>query len=207
MKVKICGITNTADALACVEAGADMLGFIMFPKSARYIERSVLKTIIDELPDNVLRVGVYVNEPIANVHADIENGFFDILQFHGSETPDYCAKFENEDVFKAMHIMNEKDLGLIDSYKVQAFVLDSKTEKLPGGTGIICDWSMAKKAQEKAGCVILSGGLTQFNVAEAIQTVNPYGVDVSTGVEKEPGIKDHDKIKEFIRIAKTAYNA
>jgi phosphoribosylanthranilate isomerase len=207
-KVKICGITNGADAAAAIEAGADALGFVFYPKSPRAITREAARDIIAGLPPFVTTVGVFVNG-VADMVKDIKEFCrLDKLQLHGQEGPEYCAGFPGG-VIKAVRI---KDAGDIDRlkeyndnrYNVRAFLLDAFVEGMPGGTGTTFDWSIAVEAK-RYGRIILSGGLTPENVAEAVERVAPYAVDVSSGVELANGtggVKDHGLVRRFIERVK-----
>lgn len=201
IKVKICGITNLEDAMAAAEAGCDALGFV-FAKSPRRITPEEATPIIKRLPSSVKTVGVFVNEEPARVREIAHSLQLDLLQLHGNETPDYCLQFEYP-VIKAFRIKEKEDLARIGTYKAAAYLLDSYSEGVYGGTSKKFDWQLAREAKE-FGPVILAGGLDPSNAARAIKEVAPYGVDVSSGVEVRPGKKDADKIRAFIRTAKSA---
>lgn len=200
VKIKICGITNLDDAMAAAEAGADALGFVFYPDSPRYIEPAKVRDIISKLPVFISTVGVFVDEGEDIVRRFLRDSGVQVLQFHGEESPLLCTKFR-EKVIKAILIRDAESINSMMMYHVDTFLLDTldthdKDKK--GGTGKTFNWEFAKKAKDH-GKVILSGGLKPANVREAIEMVGPYGVDVSSGVEITPGIKDHTKIKEFIR--------
>ena len=202
-KVKICGITNEADAAAAVEAGADALGFVFYPKSPRAITKEAARDIIAGLPPFVTTVGVFVNG-VADMVKDIKEFCrLDKLQLHGQEGPEYCAGFPGG-VIKAIRIKDAGDIDRLKEYNVGAFLLDAFVEGKPGGTGTTFDWSIAVEAK-RYGRIILSGGLTPENVAEAVERVAPYAVDVSSGVELANGtggVKDPVKIRRFIERVK-----
>jgi phosphoribosylanthranilate isomerase len=198
IKVKICGITCKEDAEAAVRFGADAIGFV-FADSPRKITPSAAKDIISSLPPFIATVAVFVNEDEEEVRRTVNFCGLSILQFHGDETPSYCSKFPR--AIKAFHIKGREDIEKIREYNVSAWLLDTYCEDKRGGTGKTFDWGIAKELI-KEGRVILSGGLTPENVAQAIKTVSPYAVDVSSGVEEYPGKKDHQKIKAFINKAK-----
>lgn len=198
-KVKICGITNSEDAAAAVEAGADALGFIFYTKSPRYIVPSVAKHIIGGLPPLVTPVGVFVNEGLATVRSIMDTCGLAIAQLHGEETASYCQELSRP-VMKALRMKDRGSFLALGEYQgragVRGFVVDSFSEIGYGGTGQITDWALAAEAA-KAATILLAGGLTPENVAEAIRSVRPYGVDVSSGVESVPGKKDPVKLRAF----------
>jgi len=199
VRIKICGITNLADALKSQELGAHALGFNFYPKSPRYITKEKAKKIIKMLPPFIVTVGVFVNEDIDEINNIIEYTGIEVVQLHGYETQDYCSKFSLP-VVKTLRINDKNDLKYINSYKVSAFLLDSYSKGY-GGSGKSFDWEIAIGAK-RYGNIILAGGLNEKNILEAIKRVKPYGVDVCSGVEKAPGKKDHDKLERFINIVK-----
>ena len=204
-KVKICGITNIEDALASCEYGADALGFIFYKKSPRFIEPERVKKIIRELPPFVTTVGVFVDDDADRISEIADAAKLDIIQLHGSEPPEFCNVFKRK-IIKAFKIQGQGARGKgqeneIRRYTVSAYLLDTYKEGVEGGTGEIFDWEIAKEAK-RFGRIIVAGGLTPENVAEAVETVMPYGVDVSSGVEQKPGKKDLQKVKNFIERAK-----
>lgn len=199
-KVKICGITNPDDAAAAVEAGADAVGFVFYTKSPRYIVPSVAKHIIAGLPPLVTPVGVFVNEGLATVRSIMDTCGLAIAQLHGEETASYCQELSRP-VMKALRMKDRGSFLALGEYQgragVRGFVVDSFSEIGYGGTGQITDWALAAEAA-KAATILLAGGLTPENVSEAIRSVRPYGVDVSSGVESAPGKKDHAKMRAFV---------
>ncbi len=203
-KIKVCGITNKTDAWMCIDSGVDVLGFVFVDESPRKIDPQETQRIINDLPPFIITVGVFVNKPEDEV-AEIANLCkLNILQFHGEETPDYCASF-NRKVIKAFRIRSSDDLNIIPEYKVSGYLLDSYEEERAGGTGRTFEWGIAADAA-KYGHIILAGGLTPENVNRAISIVHPYAVDVSTGVEEKdnPGKKNKIKLTEFIRQVQNA---
>ena len=204
MKVKICGITNIEDALAAIEFGADALGFNFYPKSSRYLSPEKALRMMEDIPPSVWRVGVFVNEPEQWVRDLSQSLYLDFLQFHGDETPEYCEQFATP-YWKAFRLKDEKSLEEMGTYHPDYFLIDAHVESigevLYGGTGVTGDWDLARESR-KHGKVFLSGGLTPDNVETAIQTVQPDGVDVASGVESEPGKKDWKKMESFISKAK-----
>jgi len=199
VKVKVCGITNLDDALAAIKWGADSLGFVFAP-SPRQVTRQQVIDIVSALPPFVCKVGVFVDSEIGEVREILGVCNLNLAQLHGSETPDFCqALFPR--VIKSFRVQDESVLNLIPGYKASAYLLDSYHTKLKGGTGQTFNWEIAEKATQ-FGSVILSGGLTPQNVCQAVTQVQPYAVDVSSGVESEPGKKDHDRLRAFLEAAK-----
>lgn len=204
VKIKVCGITNSADALAAVEAGADAVGFIFFEGSPRFVANEKARSIIRELPPFVAKVGVFVNATPDLVSRSIEETGIDTVQFHGEEPPELCRGF-NVKVIKAFRVHGKDMLALMPRYDVDAWLLDSFVPGgARGGTGATFDWDLAVHACSLGTPVVLAGGLNPDNVAAAIDRVQPYGVDVSSGVEISPGKKDHSKIAAFISNARSA---
>ncbi len=196
IKIKICGITNLEDALAAAEFGADALGFIFYKKSPRYIDPEKAVEIISQLPPIIVPVGIFVNEREEKIREIQELTCIQTIQLHGDETPEFCQRFGVR-VIKAFQVKDKESIKHMAHYHVGAFLLDSYRDGQRGGTGTIFDWHLAVVAKT-FGKIILAGGLTPENAAEAVKLVQPYGVDVSGGVEREKGFKDHAKIKKFI---------
>ena len=202
-KVKICGITNKNDALAAVSFGADALGFVFYPQSPRYVNPEVVKEIIAALPPFISSVGVFVDKPKVEIVEICSFTGLDIIQFHGSETPEDCNI--DKKIIKAIRVKELSDLKQLENYDVSAFLLDTYSDDAIGGTGQVFNWEIAVEAR-KLGNIILAGGLTPDNIEDAIKTVQPYGVDVSSGVEgNEKGKKDHKKLELFIQRAKSVF--
>jgi len=203
-KIKICGITNQIDALHAVDAGADALGFVFYKKSPRHVSPKVVKSIVANLPPFVLPVGVFVNEEAQVVRDIMDECGLALAQIHGDETADYCESL-GRPVVRGIRLRDRNTLMAMAEYKgrarVRGFVLDAFSEAAYGGTGKTADWTLAKEAAQSFS-FLLAGGLTPDNVQEAIQKVQPYGVDVSSGVEARPGKKDPAKIQAFIQAAK-----
>ncbi len=202
IKIKICGITNLEDAIASADAGVDALGFNFYKKSPRCIEPEKAAEIIGQLPPFVMPVGIFVNEREEKIREIQQLACLQALQFHGDESPEFCQRFGAR-VIKAFQVKDKESLKNMAHYHVGAFLLDSYRDGVRGGTGVTFDWHLAVVAKT-FGKVILAGGLTPENVAEAVKLVQPYGVDVAGGVEKEKGIKDHAKIKKFITEVRRA---
>jgi phosphoribosylanthranilate isomerase len=202
-KIKICGITNPEDAQLAVELGADALGFIFYPKSPRYIKVQDAANICNALPPFVAKVGVFVDELEYEIEKALRECLLTALQFHGDEPPGFCQKFATKSI-KAIRMSDENALSAAAEYDVDALLLDTYTESERGGTGKRFDWSLAVKAKERlAPPIILSGGVTPENVQEAICTVRPYAVDVTSGVEREPGKKDPEKLRRLIELCQS----
>ncbi|HEV2320339.1 MAG TPA: phosphoribosylanthranilate isomerase [Verrucomicrobiae bacterium] len=201
-KVKICGITNLADAQAALASGADALGFIFYEKSPRYVSPSNAAEISRQLPPFIMRVGVFVNAPEEFVLGAIRICGLTMLQFHGEEPPEYCSRFGLMNM-KAFRVHGPETLENIPKYETDAYLLDAFSSTALGGTGERFNWDLAVEAQKFGKPIFLAGGLTAENVAGAIRKVRPFGVDVSSGVESVAGIKDHVKIRAFITAARS----
>jgi len=198
--IKVCGITNYQDASALAESGVDALGFIFYPKSKRYIPPEKANEIIKKLPPFVSTVGVFVNEERENVIDVIHECPIDVLQFHGNESPEYCRQF-NKRVIKAFRVKDDFSFDILKCYSTNAFLLDSYSESEYGGTGESFNWDFAVPAR-KFGKIILAGGINPLNIEAALIKVHPYGVDMSSGVEIEPGRKDINKVREIVEICR-----
>lgn len=197
-KIKICGITNKPDAIEAAKLNVDMLGFVLYKKSKRYVEPNVIRDIINELPPYIAKVGVFVDEDKRQVFEIAEACSLDILQFHGEETAGYCRTFKDHyKIIKVFRIKDKKSLKDINDYNVDFYMLDTYSDRSKGGTGKRFDWKLIENF-EFLKRVVLSGGLTPANVAEAVKKFSPYGVDVSSGVEESPGKKDPDLMKKFV---------
>lgn len=205
-KIKICGITNVADAHAAVDLGADALGFIFVPDTPRYIESQDAAQVISKLPPFITKVGVFADESPGTVSQTIQTCGLNVIQLHGSETPEYCDNIRSRGrsiIIKSFRVKDRHSLSPIPKYKVSAYLLDTYVKGKKGGTGETFNWDLAIEAK-KYGRIIIAGGLTPENVAEAIRHVRPYAVDVGSGVEASPGKKDHAKIRAFIESVRTA---
>jgi phosphoribosylanthranilate isomerase len=203
VRVKICGITRAEDALAAVDAGADALGFMFVEASPRCVTPEQAAGILRELPPFVARVGVFVNPSADRVRAAIAETGIDTLQFHGEETPAFCRQFGPR-VIKAFRVRDAESLKPLADFRSETWLLDSFVAGKHGGTGAVFNWDLAAQAVKQGGRVILAGGLTPENVADAVRQVRPYALDVSSGVELSPGRKDAAKVRAFIAAAKSA---
>lgn len=198
--IKVCGITNSEDAINACMLGVNAIGFIFAP-SPRIIEPEIAKGIIDMLPDPLFKVGVFVNEEAKEVKRIAKYCGLNLLQFNGNETPEYCKKFSLP-VIKAIHIRHDEDIEEIKRYSDFLILLDTYSPSQAGGTGKTFSWDIAIKAKGIKE-FILSGGLNPLNVREAIRKVNPWGIDVCSGVEKIQGKKDFSKMVKFIMEVKS----
>lgn len=201
--VKICGITSEADALAAAEAGADAIGLMFYEGSPRHVTLEQAKAISVALPQHVMRVGVFVNAEEAFVHQALTECMLNILQFHGDETPEECSCYPVM-TLKAFRVQGEETLAELEAYPSAGYLLDAYVKDALGGTGATFNWDLAVRAQEFGKPIFLAGGLTPENVAEAVRKVQPFGVDVSSGVEIEPGRKDAEQMRTFVAAAKGA---
>jgi len=202
--VKICGITNLEDALASVAAGADALGFNFYKPSPRYIAPQNAREIIDQLPDSVLTVGVFVNEELESVRSIAAQAGLSALQLHGDESPEYCRQLAADHyVIKTFTVAGSFDPQLPEAYEVEAIMLDTRDNHLRGGTGRVFDWSVAQQLRPLFPKLYLAGGLSPENVAEAVTTVRPYAVDACSSLELKPGIKSHERVSVFIEAVRS----
>lgn len=201
VKVKICGLTNLDDTLDAIELGADYLGFNFYPGSDRFLSEEQAKEIFQEIPSNIQKVGVFVNEAVEEVIDLAIRLNLDYLQFHGDEPPEELNPL-GRPWYKAFRLKDEKILQEIPKYKCEWVLIDSYSEKAYGGTGMTAHWDWVRKAGEYGKKIILAGGLTEENVAMAVATVKPFMVDVASGVERRPGEKDRQRMAEFIYKAR-----
>lgn len=196
-KIKICGITNLEDALLAAELRVDMLGFIFVPSSPRRVEPEAAKEIIAQLPSAITKVGVFVNQELDYIRHVRRLCGLDVVQLHGEESPDFCQQLGGK-IVKAIRVKDEASLEPMKGYSPFAFLLDAYQPGKHGGTGKTFNWELAVEAK-RYGQIILSGGLKPENVREAICQVQPYAVDVASGVEAATGKKDPQRLREFVR--------
>jgi phosphoribosylanthranilate isomerase len=201
VQVKICGITTVEDGIAAAEAGADALGFVFCETSPRCVSVSPAARLISKLPPFIVKVGVFVNAAEELVLRAVAECGLNLLQFHGDEPPEYCLQFGVMSM-KAFRIRDESSLHALQKYSTDAWLLDAYAADKLGGTGETFNWDLALAARGLGRPIFLAGGLAPENVAEGIRRVQPYGVDVSSGVEAFPGRKDHAKMRAFIAAAK-----
>jgi phosphoribosylanthranilate isomerase len=224
-KIKICGITNLNDALAAIEAGADLLGFNFYPKSPRYIDIGLCRGITSKLryrSAHVVFVGVFVNASVAEIHATLETCGLELAQLHGDEPPAMLDALQGR-AFKAIRLAPQTSFAtsvdpfcrrpsvpasaspLQKSARVSAshpvLLIDAAVKGVYGGSGVVADWSAAAELAKRTP-LLLAGGLTLENVAAAVQQVQPWGVDVASGVESSPGVKDVEKMRRFVAAAR-----
>jgi len=202
--VKICGITNLDDALAAATAGADALGFNFYKPSPRYITPQNAREIVEQLPESLLTVGVFVNEESPNAVRSIagEAGIR-ALQLHGDEPPAYCHELAADYyVIKTFAVSDTFDSRQAEQYEVEAIMLDTKHNSLRGGTGRVFDWSVAQQAASTIPKLFLAGGLSPENIENAIQTVKPFAVDACSALEAIPGKKNHDRVRVFVNMVR-----
>ena len=197
---KICGITNLEDALIACKYGVNALGFIFYDKSPRYIDSDSLEKWIFKLPNDVAKVGVFVNHETNYVNNIVEKLSIDYVQLHGNESFEYCKEI-NRPVIKAFRINEEFDFSLLQDYNVHAFLFDTFKNGKMGGTGNTFDWELLANNDAKT-FVILSGGLNNSNILDGICKINPSAVDINSGVEIEPGKKDSEKIFQIMNTLK-----
>jgi len=207
VRVKICGITNISDAENAVTSGADALGFV-FAESPRKISKEDAAAIIEKIPPFVTCVGLFVNEDIDKVKEVCTYCKISTVQFHGNETQDYMNRFPDLKIIKALRIRDKNDILQLNDLKADAYLLDSFSKERMGGTGLSFDWKLLEGSKnpdissDKFKRIIVAGGLNPDNVAEAIKLTSPFGVDVSSGVEARPGIKDKEMMESFISTSK-----
>ena len=201
-RIKICGITNLADARLAVDLGADALGFIFYRPSQRSVTPSLAAEICAALPPFVAKVGVFVNESAARIQQVVTECRLDAIQLHGEELPAFCRSWPVK-VIKAIRVRDADSLRAAAEYDVDALLLDTYTAEQRGGTGQAFDWALARQAKTLVRPpLILSGGLTPENVGGAIRQVAPFAVDVASGVEAEPGRKDPEKLRRFFEAVR-----
>lgn len=202
-RVKICGITTPEDARVAFEAGADAIGLVFYARSPRAVSIEQAAEIVAAVPPFVTVVSLFVNEPVSSVERTLSRVSVDLLQFHGDEPSQFCQQFLRPWI-KALRVKPDLDIpGACESYaSARGVLLDSWQQGVPGGTGKTFDWQLAAQALPLP--VVLAGGLNADNVADAISALRPAAVDVSGGVESSPGVKDAEKIRQFIQAVRAA---
>lgn len=214
VRVKVCGITNIIDAENAVLFGADALGFV-FAKSPRKLSKEDARSIIEKLPPFITCVGLFVDEDVEKVKDTCQFCHIHTIQFHGNETQAYLDQFPDFKIIKAIRIRDRFDLSQLGDFHADAYLLDSYSREKIGGTGTTFDWKLIENLDSypenlavscegyvKSKRIIIAGGLNPENVVSAIQTIKPFGVDVSSGIEERPGIKDKELMRRFIFNAK-----
>lgn len=203
--VKICGITNLEDALMCVRAGANMLGFNFYPRSPRYVAPESARRITRQLPASVVSVGVFVNEESpARVEEIAARSGVVAVQLHGDEPAPYCRALRGRFVIKALRVAPGFAPESAASFGTPAVLLDAYSKDLYGGTGEVFDWSAARRARALVPQLFLAGGLGPDNVAEAVRAVAPYAVDACSLLERAPGRKDEARVRLFVAAVRRA---
>jgi phosphoribosylanthranilate isomerase len=195
VKVKICGITNYEDAVAAMDMGADLLGFNFYPPSPRYLTPEDAAEIINRLPALIDTVGIFVNSSFEEIRRIMDICSLDWVQLHGDESPEFCMSLNSVDVktMKALRVKEESDIKEAEKFFTDAILLDAFHSERYGGTGLTFDWNIVGHIGKR---VFLAGGINPDNAAEAVE-LGVYGIDVCSGVESEPGKKDHKKMKQL----------
>lgn len=200
-KIKICGIKTVTDALAAMEAGADLIGFNFYPKSPRYVQVGMCRNIMSVMRQHgrVTCVGVFVNASLAEICATMDTVGLSLVQLHGDESPELMKALDGK-AFKAFRGIPERVDGFVRN-RPPAFLVDAAVKGVYGGSGVTVDWNGAAQLA-KQHPILLAGGLTPVNVADAVRQVRPWGVDVASGVESAPGEKDTNKMKAFVQAVR-----
>jgi phosphoribosylanthranilate isomerase len=204
MILKICGITRVEDAVHAVEQGATALGFILWPQSPRHVTAEQVRRIVTALPRQVMTVGVFVNAPVDDIRRVVIQAGLSAVQLHGDEPPAYAGGLE-------VPLLRSVGVADVDRMRTEwpsgtTLLVDAADPVRRGGTGVVVDWRAAAAAARR-GPIGLAGGLTPANVGDAIRAVRPSGVDVSSGVESAPGVKDVEKVRAFLERARCAFEA
>ncbi|CAN5603999.1 phosphoribosylanthranilate isomerase [soil metagenome] len=202
-RIKVCGITNVEDARLAADAGADAIGLI-FAESRRQVDAVQARKIVAVLPDEVLRVGVFVNEEPERIRQLADEVGLDYVQLHGDESPQTVTDLRARSlkVIKALRVRDSASLEALEDYEPELFLLDAYSEKARGGTGERFDWELAKALKEYAN-ILVSGGLAPENVRAAVEFFEPYGVDASSSLEDAPGKKNDERVRRFVNAAKS----
>ena len=204
MSVKICGITSYEDAMMAINCGASAIGIIFYKHSPRYVDPEKIFDWIDCLPDNIKKIGVFVDEELGVVRSISEQLALDYIQLHGNESPLYCLDIKRP-IIKAVSVDSNLDKFVFAEYDVFAFLLDNYEKNIIGGTGKCFDWTLVSKLNINIP-IILSGGLNASNILEGIKLINPTAVDINSGVESSPGKKDKKKMENIFSVIKTTTN-
>jgi phosphoribosylanthranilate isomerase len=205
IQIKICGVTNATDARACVELGADMIGFNFYPASPRYIDPTIVRGIADTLPARTCAVGVFVDADPAEIRKVAKTAGVRCVQLHGRTTPESCNELAREfRVIRALSTDTRFEPEHTAAFPECDVLIDAYHPELRGGTGQTCDWSAARAAMRYTRFLILSGGLDAQNVGRAIAAVTPHAIDVCSGIESAPGVKDHRALEQFISAVRAA---
>ena len=205
VQIKICGVTNLNDAKACAELGANMIGFNFYPRSSRYVEPTVVRPIIEAMPVRLCAVGVFVDAGPAQIRNTANAAGLRCVQLHGRTSPETCSELAREfrviRAFATDPRFQPEEVALFGDCDV---LVDAHHPSLRGGTGLTCDWLSARSTRSLSRFLILSGGLTEQNIGQAIAAVVPHAVDVCSGVERVPGVKDHQALQNFISAVRRA---
>jgi len=205
IQIKICGVTNAGDARACIELGADMIGFNFYPASARYVKAAIVRRIVDRLPARTCAVGVFVDADPTEIREVAKIAGVRCVQLHGHTTTESCSELAREfRVIRALSTDTRFDPEDTAAFPHCDVLIDAYHPELRGGTGRTCDWSAARAAMHYTRFLILSGGLDAQNVGRAIAAVRPHAVDVCSGIENAPGVKDHRALEKFISGVRAA---
>ncbi len=203
VRLKVCGITSLADALSAVECGAHYLGFNFYSKSPRYIAPEAARAIIEQLPTEVVSIGVFVNEAAPETVLELmRHSGVQLAQLHGDEDAAYCAAVGAERVIKALRVTENFEVRTVLSYPASAILLDAYDKNLYGGTGKTANWTLASEVARLTR-IFLAGGLSPANINAAIRAVEPFAVDVNSGVESAPGLKDTKKLQALKQAIET----
>ncbi len=204
-RIKICGITQKEQAEEIAELPVDAMGFILYQKSSRYVSPDKIRDMLVDLPPFLKTVGVFVNESISEISSIINSTGLSLAQLSGDESPEYCRSLTESNIpwMKAIRIRNQNSLDIVPSFGASYVLLDAWSEDEYGGTGKSFDWKLLQKLDDLSG-IILAGGITPDNAGAAVSLVRPYAVDVSSGVEVRPGVKNIDKVKQLIRVVSDA---
>ena len=201
-KIKICGITNLADAESSSALRIEYLGFNFYSKSPRYVEPEIAKKIIANNRQGLFNVGIFVDENPERVNELVQYCNLDLVQLHGSETPEYCDQIDCETI-KAFQVKDDTILSSIDKYRTDYILLDAHHPELKGGTGETFNWEIAQQVVAAGKKIFLSGGLNAENIAQALSKIKPFAVDICSGAERTPGRKDPDKLQKLADIVRS----